>query len=433
MHNQAKNIDQLLAEKANAYRADESFVAIDFEAIKGNLPTANPANPILKPQPTNWLLLNTILISVAIILIGSIIYFWNADLISNNKNTNVEISSKNSTENKTLISEIPLPDTSTKAENASIDFKLNLFPPKNFPKINRKNIDSVNLTNDKPLEHNSFSVQTQQFFSKLSNALQFFTIDSERDTFLYCENGTKLKVNANTFTTLNNGAVKGKVKLGIKEAFNYTNVVANGLHTMSNGNTLQTAGMLYLNAFQNNIALDINIKNPISVSIPTKERINGMQLFYLNKNANDNLFTSFANWISNGQEQILDDEKTYNFSIRNFGWMECGRFNNSNKINATVAITLPQAQEDSNFMKAFLVIPSIKSVVLVNYKNNRFIKSNLPNGEAAYLIIFKMSDDKVLSIIQKITIQDGLILSDTFKNIPITEVKAKLDAIGNFN
>ncbi len=434
MNNQDKNIDQLFSEKANEYKADDRFAQMDFESLKASLPTATPTFGIPIAKPSYWFGLNNIILyTIGVIGIASFVYY--ASNKSNTKNNKeVTISAykpiaDNSNEATIKVDNKKLADTSkniTQQNDNAVLLKDNAT--KNLFSSSQKSTKSEIKVDD--INKNAFI--TQRFFNKLISPTQVFIINCEKDTFLTCTNGTQLDIKANTFTSVNNTIVKGIVQLEIKEAYSFTDIIANGLHTVSNGNPLESAGMIYMNAFQNKEALDINIKKPIMVSMPAKQKVNGMQLFYLNKNANDNLLTSYSNWIANGQEQHLHQKEHYEFSIRNFGWMDCGHFNVFKQPKATVEIKLKQV-EDSNTIRGMLVLPKSNAILNLQYKNGGFIKHNLPAGEEAYFVAFKNMDEKVVSIIQKITINEGTLQAEKFKDIPIAEVKVKLDAMGVLN
>jgi hypothetical protein len=431
MDNRNKHIDDIFSEKANAHKADASFAKMDFDAIKAKLPTATVFDPTPKPKPINWFGLNTILASVGIVSVIGFIFLWNKGTVSNTETNKTNIASiSKAVINDTLNTNINTNDTLKNISTTSKQINNNLAKKyiattKNIVQtkrnVNTKNNDAAISIND--TKENL--IATQNFFSRLSTASQLFNINASKDTFIICKDGTSLTIKANSFTNPNKALVKGIVQLEIKEAYHFTDVIANGLHTESNSNLLESAGMVYMNAKQNNQALDINIRQPIEITMASLQDEKGMQLFYLDKNANDNLFTK-TNWIANGQ---MKNEK-YAFLIRNFGWLNCSQFDKSNIEKTTIKIAL-QNETDSNSIGAMLVFPKMKSVIKLYYKNGNLVQQNLPIGEEAYFVSFKTENGKVLSIIQKITITKDIIQTDKYKDIPIAQVKAKLDAIGS--
>jgi hypothetical protein len=428
MDNRNKHIDDIFSDKANTHKADASFAKMDFDAIKANLPTAPSFIATLKTKPTNWFGLNTMLTTVGIVAAIGFIIFWNKGMFSNTKTDKTNIVSTNKPlENDTLNKII---NTNNVSKNIGTSSKqINNTSAKTYIETSKNNVHTkTNAINNDAVINNSKEnlIATQNFFSQLSNASQLFDINASKDTFIICKDGTALTIKANSFTNPNKSLVKGMVQLEIKEAYHFTDVIANGLHTVSNSNLLESAGMVFMNATQNNQALDINIRQPIEITMASLQNKKAMQLFYLDKNANDNLLHTKINWIVNRQMQ---NEK-HAFFIRNFGWLNCSQFNKSNIEKTTIKIAL-QNEKDSNAIRAMLVFPKMKSIINLYYKNGNLVQQNLPMGEEAYLVSFKITNVKTLSIIQKIIITKDAIKADNYKDIPIAQVKAKLDAIGS--
>ena len=85
--------------------------------------------------------------------------------------------------------------------------------------------------------------------------------------------GAILKIAKNSFDINANE----KSKLEIKEAYSAGDILLAGLTTKSNGKLLQSGGMIYINATANDKA--VKIIKPISISIPSVEYDERMQLF----------------------------------------------------------------------------------------------------------------------------------------------------------
>jgi mono/diheme cytochrome c family protein len=105
---------------------------------------------------------------------------------------------------------------------------------------------------------------------KLSS--EFYTIQTARDTILHTAKGAILRIPA--------GAVRGNgsdtMTLEIKEAYSMSDIVKGGLVTASNGQMLSSGGMIYINAAYSE---QITITKAISVSIPTPDLKDGMQVY----------------------------------------------------------------------------------------------------------------------------------------------------------
>jgi hypothetical protein len=455
MHNTQKNIDDLFKDKSNEHLADKSFAGLDFDGIKANLPSAPAVVSPIHSNPSKWLGVKIFIALTGAFVIIATIFFTKKSTNNNIANTK-ETTIKNVTDTNftPTVAATILKDTETlPIEN--VQLKTNDTFVQNS-KIASSVLDKPKISFNKK----DNEIVIENFFKGLISQSQTFNINTTKDTVIVCKNGTKLTITANTFITLNKITVNGFVQLQVREAYSFTDIIANGLQTTSNKNLLESAGMVYLNAMQNNSALDININKPILLSMPCQNKRSDMQLFYLDKNANDNLINTTSTWIANGQKQdvlksiiaVAKDEsvetetsdnlkpitvnknyakteKIYQFSVRNFGWINCDRFSNIvNKTDLTIEL---QNENDSSYLRGLLIFPKIKSVINLIYINKTFIQTNLPIGEEAYFVSFKTIDGKVLTNIQKIIITKDTIKADAFKDIPTKQVKATLDAIGS--
>ena len=452
MQNNNKNIDDFFKNKANEHLADNSLAALDFDTISASLPTAASA-PTIQPKtnPTKLFYTKIIVSFSVIVAIIATFYFTKKQDTSTTNNINpntINTSIKNETYDTGIVQ--------TYADTALLVINNTILPKENSTTDNKKQ-EIIFNEKIKLVDKNEDKKSIETFFEGLKNSTQVFSINTNRDTFIVCKNKTKLLIRSNCFTTLNKATVNGIIQLEIKEAYTYTDIIANGLHTTSNSNLLETAGMVFINASQDKNALDIDINKPIELGIPFNYVKPEMQLFYLNKNANNDVINNNTTWIANGQIQqknkpinkkpvneedgidnisevrttsfdknFLAEEKLYRFAIRNFGWINCDRFSNyKNKTDISIEL-----QNDSSNTRGLLIFPKIKSVINLININNIFVQYSLPEGEEAYFVAFKTTNGKVFTNIQKITIKKDIIKADTFKNIPLNQVKAILDEIG---
>ena len=430
MNNLNKHIEELFNEKANSHKADESFSKLDFEAIRGKLPTLPNVASTHKNKPSNFFKHSTLLTIAGVVSVIGVIFFFNKGKKNEIVKTNTAI------ENNAAITKNNTGDSSeskNRLDSATKKPEVTKINSENIAKIikdtnlilsNKVTNNSLNIT---PLKNDTENkIAVQRFFNDLASESQFYNINSSKDTIVICKNGTTLNIKANSFTTLNKTEVNGIVEVEIKEAYNFTDVIANGLHTLSNSNLLKSAGMVYINAKKNEQLLDINIKQTIEITMATSAKKEKMQLFNLDKNSSDNLLVSNSNWIA--KEQTQNDKNT--FSIRNFGWINSAQFSNNDNEKTTIKIAI-QNKADSANTKAMLVFSKTKSVINLNFRKGFFTQKNIPTSEDAYFICFKIENGKMLYIIQKIVTQNNIIQAQEYKEIPTAEVKAMLNAIGN--
>lgn len=110
-------------------------------------------------------------------------------------------------------------------------------------------------------------------------AAQKFIISSENDTTLICKEGTKLMIKANSFINTNNSEVLGMLELNVTEFYKLSDILLANLTTTSNGALLETGGMLYIEAKQNEFILNLKENARIEIAFSSKVQKENMQLF----------------------------------------------------------------------------------------------------------------------------------------------------------
>jgi len=113
-----------------------------------------------------------------------------------------------------------------------------------------------------------------------SNLLsQEFTFDGSKGTIIEGQNGTKVKIDKNTFVNVNGDLITGEITLELKEVLNPVDMIMGNLTTVSNGKALETGGMIYLNATSSSEQLSIADGKSILISIPSDTLLSDMSLF----------------------------------------------------------------------------------------------------------------------------------------------------------
>lgn len=114
------------------------------------------------------------------------------------------------------------------------------------------------------------------FFKQLEKQAQEFVINNRRDTLIDCVDGSTFFIRAGTF------AAGNEVRLIIKEYYSYEDIVSNKLTTLSNGELIESGGMIHIYAEENgkeiNLAPGRNIRWFLPNKVADMER---MQLFTL--------------------------------------------------------------------------------------------------------------------------------------------------------
>lgn len=107
--------------------------------------------------------------------------------------------------------------------------------------------------------------------SNLSSS--FITIDPLQENTLKTPKGAIIKIAANSFEV----PAGTKVSIEIKEAYSMQDILRAGLVTESNGQPLQSGGMIFIGATAGKTELEL--LKPVKVSIPTPAYDSNMQLF----------------------------------------------------------------------------------------------------------------------------------------------------------
>ncbi|UTW66683.1 hypothetical protein KFE94_00800 [bacterium SCSIO 12643] len=108
---------------------------------------------------------------------------------------------------------------------------------------------------------------------------EYFDIDAKNDTVVKGQKGTMIVLPKGCFINTKGEVVTSNVKLELAEALSLEEMVLSNLTTTSDGNLLETDGMIYLEATSNGERLAINKENPIYIEIPTAKKKSGMMAY----------------------------------------------------------------------------------------------------------------------------------------------------------
>lgn len=114
---------------------------------------------------------------------------------------------------------------------------------------------------------------------KITKNSQFFEINTSKDTVIVGDKGTKIVIPKNTFINTQGELISGYIKLELSEALKINDMILSNLTTTSNGELLETDGMIFINAMSNGEILRINKKKSLYIEIPTQKKIKNMQVY----------------------------------------------------------------------------------------------------------------------------------------------------------
>lgn len=115
--------------------------------------------------------------------------------------------------------------------------------------------------------------------TSFKKAPENFKINIQKDTLLVCKEGTKLKIKANSFVDIKGNLINGTIDLNITEYYKLSDMLLANLSTTSNGEQLETGGMLFIEAKQDETNLKLVENSSIEISFPTANKQDGMRMF----------------------------------------------------------------------------------------------------------------------------------------------------------
>lgn len=122
---------------------------------------------------------------------------------------------------------------------------------------------------------------------------QLIEIDGSADNTVEGKNGTVVVLPKGCFRRKDGSEVTGKIQLELAEALNPGDMLTSNLTTASNGQPLETGGMIYMNAKADGEQLGVANDNPLYVYIPTDQKKAGMQVYTGTRDKNGNM-----NWVN---------------------------------------------------------------------------------------------------------------------------------------
>ncbi|MBX9852756.1 MAG: hypothetical protein K2X86_13515, partial [Cytophagaceae bacterium] len=107
---------------------------------------------------------------------------------------------------------------------------------------------------------------------------EFFDISAKKDNVVEGKNGTLIVIPKGCFKN-GKGETVENVKVELAEALSLDDMILSNLTTTSNGEMLETGGMVYINATSNGEQVFIDKANPLYIEIPTENKKAGMMAY----------------------------------------------------------------------------------------------------------------------------------------------------------
>lgn len=145
--------------------------------------------------------------------------------------------------------------------------------------------------------------EVQNYFGQRDKNTCLFS--GQKDTAIQGQKGTILFVAANSFEQKDGKAPALPIKIELREAYTFADMILQNLTTVSNGQLLQTGGMVHISATDaNGQELQLAAGKKIDIAMPLKGELpKGMQLFTADRPAADN--GTGINWIAQADTFIV--------------------------------------------------------------------------------------------------------------------------------
>lgn len=323
------------------------------------------------------------------------------------------------------------------------------------------------LTNCSETENLTLS----QELDELADSFQIFTIMNEKTDTIKTKSGVKIITRPNTFMQSDRQDAKEPILIELQEVFDKSEMILNGIGTVSNGKLLESFGMVFIKAMSDGEELTLRNDMPITISIPNKREGYNGELFYGTKTSDG------LNWeytgpksdtivvetieevkggieivrvktyaITNGLKVLISDTnqglnydsistgefemkpfESYQFEITKLGWINCDRF-----INIVDKSTLEVELKNFSHPIGYLVFSNLNSVMGIMFDEQGVaLIEELPDGYPVELVVIDKMKDKFFWVKKSLVNgSDARVILKT-KAIDKKELKKELKKLDN--
>jgi hypothetical protein len=302
----------------------------------------------------------------------------------------------------------------------------------------------------------------------LGDPPQIFTITNDGVDTIKSRAGVTIVIRPNSFLLNEGQDPDEEIQIELREVFDKSDMILNGLSTQSDGRLLESFGMISLRATAVNDELHLKDGASIGVSIPNKRRGNDGELFYgiqtdssfnweyagaakdttllkeIIRPMSDGLASvkeekykyvnGFAELVSDtafvrllsSQDSVDIDRAlifpdTYDFEVRKLGWINCDKF-----IPLADNVDLEIALRTYSQPIGYVVFESINSIMPVGFdRSGRSTVRNLPKDYPAELIVIDKINGEFMWSRQSLKIENTTLTLST-KPISESELKSQL-------
>jgi len=239
-----------------------------------------------------------------------------------------------------------------------------------------------------------------ELFSRQDIDADHNTINASNNATITTSSGAKVVITAESFKK-SNETIFGNVEIITKELFRKSDMILLNKPSTSNNTIFEYAGIIYFDAIQNNVGVDL--QNPISVTLPIHDQVSGLE--------NINHYNHMGTWmlVNNSQVDVDTNNLTLQFYSDDQGWM-CGAMQSS-FTNLTSATASPFGYGTIlTDITGFVVLSDVNTVIKMDGDVNsiKVSKSNIPSGVEASFVIIAMDHFQLFVGIKTLEITDNL-------------------------
>lgn len=313
-----------------------------------------------------------------------------------------------------------------------------------------------------------------QEIQKFSRPFLSFTIENDKVDTILTTNGTRLIIQPNSFEFSDESLPNGPIKIKLIEVFEKSDMILNGLATMSDGNLLESFGMINLKAESNGQELRIRKNMSLILEIPNKRGGTRGELFYGKQNerniieweyeggndilevidtitqksngldefkrttykiinykkyfVSDTSFTAtyYPNADSTRNTALIYIPGHYKFEIKKLGWINCDRF-----VEVKNKTTLSIELADYSMPTGFIVFDSLNSAMNIFFDNNGKTQiEGLPDKSLVELITLDKIGNNVFWSKTSFTTGRAKNIKVKTEKITIDQLRLELNKIG---
>jgi len=308
-------------------------------------------------------------------------------------------------------------------------------------------------------------VDNSKIFHYFAKESEFFTVPVNKDIRIKGIDGTKIVIPGGSLVDEDGMSVTGNVTVQLIESYKKSDFIFGNLPTESNGQLLESGGMIYVDVMQNDKKLKLKSNKKIQIEFGGKIKNDSMLLFnaantndksdwILNENYQTKYDTTFTTW--KGSDAVVgkkskrkhwfNNRKTMNDTVvasrvkksnpafdnlvlesGQLGWISCNKFlENKNNTTLTVRHNLGYAPV------VRLVFPSINSMMASQQDgNDETVFQDIPVGMEVDIVVFAMFDDEPYYFTKRITIAKNHLVTIDLEKTTMDDLQKSIRKFDN--